>query len=92
MSARPAASERKSERLELRVTPSTKATIQRAVALSGLSAGDLAFEAARRIIEDHERMYLTGADRDAVMAALRNPPEPTEYLRAAMREYRELYG
>lgn len=84
--------ERKSERLKLRVTPSTKEIIQRASAVSGLTAGDLAFEAARRILDEQERMYVSGADRDAIMAALLDPPEPTEYLRAAMREHRELYG
>lgn len=44
------------ERMQVRVTPSAKALIQRAMAVSGLSAGELAYEEARRVLEAHERM------------------------------------
>ena len=84
--------ELKKERLELRVAPSAKQLIQRAMAVSGLTAGDLAYEGARRVLEEHERMVLLGADRDAFLAAVMNPPEPTEKLRAALRRHREFLG
>jgi uncharacterized protein (DUF1778 family) len=82
--------ELKRERIELRVAPSAKLLIQRAMAVSGLTAGDLAYEGARRVLDEHERMVLVGADRDVFLAAVENPPEPTERLVAALRRHRKL--
>ncbi len=84
--------ERKTERLELRVAPSAKRVIQRAMAVSGLAAGDLAYEGARRVLEDHQRMVLTGEDREAFLRALLNPPEPAPRLIKALQRHRELFG
>jgi len=84
--------ERKSDRLELRVTPSARETIRRAAALSGLTAGDLALEGARRILEEQERMRLVGEDRDAFLAAVLEPPAPTDRLVAALRRRRARLG
>jgi uncharacterized protein (DUF1778 family) len=84
--------ELKKERIELRVAPSAKQLIQRAMAVSGLTAGDLAYEGARRVLEEHERMVLIDADREAFLAAVLNPPEPTEKLVAALRRHRSLLG
>jgi uncharacterized protein (DUF1778 family) len=86
------ARERKSSRLELRVTPSIRRVIERATALSGLAAGDLAYEGARRVLEDHDRMVLRGADRDAFLDAVANPQAPTARLIAAFRKHRKLAG
>ena len=82
--------ELKKERVELRVAASAKELIQRAMAVSGLTAGDLAYEGARRVLDEHERMVLTGADRDAFLKAVINPPEPTERLIAALRRHRDI--
>lgn len=82
--------ERKTDRLELRVTPSAKEVIQRAAAVSGLTPGDLAYEGARRVLDERERMHLTGADRDAFLAALLDPPAPSERLVDALRKRRTL--
>jgi len=57
--------ERKRERIELRIAASARRLIERATAVSGLTAGDLAYEGARRVLEQHEQMTLTGANRDA---------------------------
>lgn len=84
--------ELKTERMELRLAPAAKKIIQRAVSVTGLAAGDLAYEGARRILEEHERMVLRGADRDAFLAAVRSPPEPTRRLIAALKRHRELIG
>jgi uncharacterized protein (DUF1778 family) len=84
--------ELKRERIELRVAASAKDLIQRAMAISGLTAGDLAYEGARRVLDEHQRMVLTGADRDAFLDAVLNPPEPTDKLIAALRRHRELVG
>jgi uncharacterized protein (DUF1778 family) len=84
--------EPKKERIVLRVTPSAKQLIQRATAVSGLSAGDLAYEGARRVLDEHERMVLTGADRDAFLDALLAPHEPSDKLVAALKRHREQLG
>jgi uncharacterized protein (DUF1778 family) len=84
--------ERKTERLELRLAPSAKRVIQRAMAVSGLAAGDLAYEGARRVLEDHQRMVLIGEDREAFLRALLNPPEPSPRLIKALQRHRELFG
>jgi uncharacterized protein (DUF1778 family) len=76
--------------MELRIPPSAKEVIRRAMALSGRSAGDLAYEGARRVLEEHERMVLTGRDREAFLAAMRKPPPPARRLRAAMRRHDKL--
>ncbi|HSK76581.1 MAG TPA: DUF1778 domain-containing protein [Thermoanaerobaculia bacterium] len=88
----PADRELKNERIELRVDPSAKKLIQRAIAISGLTAGDLAYEGARRVLDERERMMLIGADRDAFLDAVMNPPKPTAKLLAALRRYREVLG
>ena len=88
----PADRELKKERLELRIAPSAKQLIQRAMAVSGLTAGDLAYEGARRVLAEHERMVLIGADREAFLDAVQNPPEPTKKLVAALRRHRAVLG
>jgi uncharacterized protein (DUF1778 family) len=37
-------------------------------------------------------MVLTGANRDAFLAAVLNPPEPTDKLIAVLRRHRDLMG
>lgn len=84
--------ELKRERIELRVAASAKQLIQRAIAVTGLTAGDLAYEGARRVLDEHERMVLTGSDRDAFLDAVSDPPVPTKKLIAALKRHRELFG
>jgi uncharacterized protein (DUF1778 family) len=86
------APERKTERMELRLAPSAKQVIQRAMSATGMTAGDLAYEGARRVLEEQERMILAGADRDAFLDALLHPPEPAEALVAALSRHRELFS
>lgn len=82
----------KKQRIELRVARSAKELIRRAMAVSGLTAGDLAYEGARRVLDEHERMLLTGADRDTFLDAVLNPPEPTDKLVSALKRHRDLFG
>lgn len=89
---RPTNRELKKERVELRIAASAKQVIQRAMAVSGLSAGDLAYEGARRVLAEHEQMVLTGADRDAFLSAILNPPQPTHRLVAALKKHRDRLG
>ena len=89
---RSAGRELRKERMELRVTPSAKQLIQRAMGVSGLTAGDLAYEGARRVLDEHERMVLTGADREAFLNAVLKPPAPTDKLVAALKRHRQQFG
>lgn len=84
--------ELKRERIELRVAASAKQLIMRATAVSGLTAGDLAYEGARRVLDEHGRMMLIGKDRDAFLDAIANPPLPSRKLVAALRRHRRLLG
>jgi uncharacterized protein (DUF1778 family) len=84
--------ERKTERLELRVAPSARRVIEQASAISGLAAGDLALEGARRVLEDHESMQLRGADRELFLEAVARPPRPKQKLIAALRAHGKLRG
>jgi uncharacterized protein (DUF1778 family) len=89
---RDGAREPKRERIELRVATSAKQIIRRAMAVSGLTAGDLAYEGARKVLDEHERMVLTGSDRDAFLKAVASPPAPNKKLIAALRRHRRLFG
>ena len=62
--------EYKTERLELRVAPSAKRIIQQAMSVTGLAAGDLAYEGARRLLDEHQRMVL--AARTAIHSSRRS--------------------
>ena len=84
--------ELKRERIELRVAASAKQIIQRAMAVTGLTAGDLAYEGARRVLNEHERMVLTGSDREAFLKAVSAPPPPNKKLVTALRRHRRLFG
>ena len=82
----------KRDRIELRVAASAKALIRRAMAVSGLTAGDLAYEGARRVLDEHERLLLTGADREVFLKAVLNPPKPSKRLVNAFRRHRRHVG
>ncbi len=73
--------------MELRVPLEAKKVIQRAMAISGRSAADLAYEGAKQVLEDHERMVLTGHNREVFLAAVRKPPKPSERLIKALRRH-----
>jgi len=84
--------EYKSQRLELRLAPSAKKVIQQAMSVTGLAAGDLAYEGARRLLDEHQRMVLSGADRDAFLAAIDRTPDPSPRLVEALKRHRHLFG
>ncbi|MCU1278464.1 MAG: hypothetical protein JWM53_2010 [bacterium] len=84
---RAAPRERKTARMELRIPPSAKELIRRAMILSGRSAADLAYEGAKRVLEEHERMVLSGRDREAFLSAVRASPPPAARLIAALRRH-----
>ncbi len=84
--------ELKTERMELRLKPSARRIIQRAMSVTGMGAGDLAYEGARRVLAEHECMLLVGADREVFLEAVRNPPRPARKLVAVLKRHRDLFG
>jgi uncharacterized protein (DUF1778 family) len=82
----------KRKRIELRVGPSAKKLIQRAMAVTGLTAGGLAYEGAWRVLDEHERLVLAGADREAFLQALMQPAGAVREVIAALRRHRDLVG
>jgi uncharacterized protein (DUF1778 family) len=84
--------EYKTQRLELRLAPSAKKVIQQAISVTGLAAGDLAYEGARRLLDEHQRMVLSGADRDAFLAAIGRTRDPSPRLVEALKRHRHLFG
>lgn len=84
----------KLERLEARIRPEDKRSLERAAEISGRKLTDFvvtaACEAARETIQRYEGMALTDArDRKAFVAAMLSPPAPNTKLRAAAARYRE---
>ena len=78
-----------SARINLRTSPEAKALIERAAAIMGSTVSSFmlqnAYEAARRLVAEQEVITLSDRDRDAFLAALENPPEPTQALVDLMR-------
>ena len=90
--ATPSKREYKTQRLELRIAPSAKRVIQEAMSVTGLAAGDLAVEGARRLLDEHQRMIVQGADRDAFLAAISREPNPAPRLVEALKRHHRHFG
>jgi uncharacterized protein (DUF1778 family) len=80
-------------RMGFRTKARIKTTIQRAAALLGVDDTaftiNAAYQAATATIAAHERTLLQPADHAAFFAALDNPPEPRDKLRAAFKRHGE---
>jgi uncharacterized protein (DUF1778 family) len=87
-------SEKKSGRLSMRVDEATKAILEQAASLEGLSVTSFVLRqatlGARSVISEHDRLVLSDRDRDTFVALLDNPPAPTEALRRAARRHKQL--
>jgi uncharacterized protein (DUF1778 family) len=81
------------ERLETRVTADQKSLIEHAAALQGRTVTDFVLtsvqEAARRAIEEHQRLDLSVRDSRAFIDALINPQPVNDRLRVTVRRYRQ---
>ncbi len=86
----------RNERLETRVTAEQKNLIEQAAALQGRSVTDFVLtsvqDAARRAIEEHQRLNLSVRDSQAFVDALLNPPPVNDRLRDTVRRYRQAIG
>jgi uncharacterized protein (DUF1778 family) len=72
------------------LAPAGQRLIERAMAVTGLSLADLAYEGARQILAAKDRMVLAGADRDAFLKAIARPRVPTRKLVAALKRRRDI--
>ena len=83
----------RAERVETRVTAEQKRLIERAAALQGRTVTDFVLtsvqDAARRAIDEHQRLDLSARDSQAFMQALLDPQPVNERLRDTVRRYRE---
>ena len=75
----------KTSRIDIRLLPADKSTIETAAALKRVSLSTYiltaAIEAARMDIEEEERIVLSSEARDALLSLLDNPPEPNDALK-----------
>ena len=88
--------ERKSERIDARLTPEEKATIETAARLRGTTVRDFvvlsAKEAALQTIREHETLTLVGRSRRVFVEALLHPPKPNKKAFAAAKRFRQEIG
>ena len=86
----------RTERAEARLLPEQKRRIERAARLKGLSLSDFivqhADEAAIRTIQLHTSWTLGERDRDILVQALLNPPQPSTRMKDAVKRYRQRAG
>jgi uncharacterized protein (DUF1778 family) len=87
------ASAMRSERLDARVTPEEKETIETAASLRGTSSSDFVRmavrEAALNTIREHEVLTLNQESRRVFIEALLNPPKPNQKALAAAKRFKK---
>ncbi len=83
-------------RLEARISPETKALLQKAADLEGRTLTDFVVASvqaeAYRVIEKHQTLKLSLEDSEAFANALLHPPQPNEALKAAALRYKQVMG
>ncbi len=80
-------------RLEARISPQTKALLQKAADLEGRTLTDFVVAsvqaAAYRVIEQHQTLKLNIEDSEAFVNAILNPSKPNEALKSAALRYKQ---
>ncbi|MBD2443893.1 DUF1778 domain-containing protein [Dolichospermum planctonicum CS-1226] len=81
-------------RLEARITPETKALLQKAADLEGRTLTDFVISSvqaeALRVIERHQTLKLSMSDAESFVDAILNPPQPNDALKAAALRYKQV--
>jgi uncharacterized protein (DUF1778 family) len=81
------------KRFEARISAEKRQYLKFAADLTGRSLTDFvinsAYEAATRVIEEHQQLHLSLKDREVFIKALLNPPKPSENLVRAAKEYKK---
>jgi uncharacterized protein (DUF1778 family) len=89
----PAIQPKTTARLEARISPETKALIQKAADLEGRTLTDFVIAsvqtAACKVIEQHQTLRLSIKDSEAFVEAILNPPKPNAALKAAALRYKK---
>lgn len=79
----------KNDRLDFRVSPDQKSILERAAEIKHISVSSYVISSALRQAQidltENETLILSNRDRDSIMAALENPPEPNEALKELFR-------
>ena len=79
----------KDSRVDFRVSDVQKSLLERAAEIKHLSLSSYilssAIKQAELDIAENEMLILSNRDRDLVMSALENPPEPNEALRGMFK-------
>lgn len=82
-----------SARLEARISHEAKALVQKAADLEGRTLTDFVIStvqaAAYQVIERHQTLKLSLEDSEAFVAAILNPPEPNDALKAAALRHQQ---
>jgi uncharacterized protein (DUF1778 family) len=90
----PASNVKNTTRLEARISPETKAIVQKAADLEGRTLTDFVIATvlteARKVIAQHQTLTLSLEDSQAFVEALLNPPEPNQTLISAGLRYKEM--
>ncbi|MBL8817443.1 MAG: DUF1778 domain-containing protein [Planctomyces sp.] len=83
----------KSARIETRVSQEQKALIERAAAFSGRTVSEFVLAhvevAAKKVIDEHEKLHLDQAQSKILVDALLSPRKPNKILKLAMEDYRK---
>ena len=89
-----AASQTKTERVQVRIDPEAKRMLERAATLANMTVSAFVvnnvLEAADHLIRERERLVLSDQDWEIFSAALVNPPEPNAALRKAFANHDRL--
>lgn len=81
-------------RLEARISPETKALLQKAADLQGRTLTDFVVASVQaeaiRVIESHQTLKLSTKESEAFVDALLNPPQPNHALKTAAQQYKRV--
>jgi len=95
-SQRPNYTSEKAERLEARLSRKQKRLIQHAADLAGRSLTDFvlraSFDAANKVIREHEVITLTAQESENFVNALMNPTAPNTALLQAAKRHRNFFS
>jgi uncharacterized protein (DUF1778 family) len=83
----------KTARIETRVSKEQKELIERAATFSGRTVSEFVLAhievAAKKFIQEHEKLHLDQAQSRILVEALLAPKKPNKKLKTAMEEYRK---
>ena len=83
----------KTARIETRVSKEQKELIERAATFSGRTVSEFVLAhievAAKKVIQEHEKLHLDQAQSRILVEALLAPKKPNKKLKTAMEEYRK---